>query len=50
MIINIFSAYFLPLLKYINQPALYQEWKINLDVAAYERNIDANRSKTSDKK
>ena len=50
MIINIFSAYVVPLLKYINHPALLQEWKINLDATAYERNIDANMSKPSDKK
>ena len=48
MIINIFSAYVETLLKYINYPALPQEWKINLDAAAYERNIDANLSKPSD--
>ena len=50
MIINIFSAYVVPLLKYINHPAFLQEWKLNLDAAAYEKNIDANLSKTSDKK
>ena len=47
MIINIFSAYFLPLLKYINHPALFQEWKLNLDASAYEKHIDANISKPS---
>ena len=36
IIINIFSAFFLPLLKYTNHPALLQEWKLNLDAAAYE--------------
>ena len=50
MIINIFSAYVVPLLKYINHPVLLQEWKINIDTSAYEINIDANMSKTSDKK
>ena len=49
MIVNIFSAYVVPLLKYINHPELLQEWKINLDTAAYE-NIDANMSKPSNKK
>ena len=29
---------------------MLQEWKLNLDAAAYEKNIDANLSKTSDKK
>ena len=50
MIINIFSAYVVPLLKDINHPALLQEWKLNLDAAAYEKYIDANMSKPSDKK
>ena len=49
MIINVFSVYVVPLLKYINHPALLQEWKINHDAAAYERNIDASKSKPSDK-
>ena len=44
MIINIFSAYDVPLLKDINHPSLLQEWKLNLDAVAYERNIDANMS------
>ena len=34
---NIFSAYVVPLLKYINYPALIQERKINLDAAAHEK-------------
>ena len=50
MIINIISAYVVPLLKDINNTALIQDWKLNLDAEAYERNIDANVSKTSDKK
>ena len=49
-IITIFSAYFVPLLKYINHPALIQEWKLNPDAAAYERNIDAKLSTPSEKK
>ena len=49
MIIIIFSAYVVPLLKYTNRPALLQEWKLNLDAAAYEKNIDANMSKYPDK-
>ena len=47
MIINIFSKYVVPLLKYFNHPTLLQEWKINLDAEAYENNIDYNMSKTS---
>ena len=50
MIIIIFSAYFVPLLKHINNPVLLQEWKLNLGDSAYEKNIDANMSKPSDKK
>ena len=50
MIINIFSAYVVPLLKDINHPELLQEWKLNIDAAAYERNIDANMYKHSNKK
>ena len=50
MIINIFSAYVVPLLKDINYPSLLQEWKINLDAAVNEINIDVNMSKSSDKK
>ena len=38
------------LLQDINHPALLQEWKLNLDSAAYEINIDASISKPSDKK
>ena len=36
-IINIFSEYVEPLLKYINHPALLQEWKLNLDATYYEK-------------
>ena len=50
MIINIFSVYVLTLLKDINHPALLQEWKLNLDAAVYENNINANMSKPSEKK
>ena len=50
MIINIFSAYFVTLLKNINHTAFLQEWKLNIDAAAYEINIDAKMSKPSEKK
>ena len=50
MIISIFNAYFVPLLKDINHLALLQEWKLNLDDAEYERNIDDNKSKPSEEK
>ena len=38
MIINIFIAYVVPLLKYINHPAFLQERKLNLYATAYENN------------
>ena len=50
IIINIFVAYVVPLLKDINHSALFQEWKLNIDAELYEINIDANMSKPSDKK
>ena len=49
MSIKIFSSYVVPLLKDINHLTLLQEWKLNLDTAAYERNIYADISKPSDK-
>ena len=49
MIINIFSAYVEPLSKDINHPEFLQEWKLNLDAAEYEINIDANLYKPSEK-
>ena len=39
---NIFSSYDEPLLKYINHPALLQEWKLNLYAVAFEKKIYAN--------
>ena len=50
MIINIFIAYVLPLIQGINHPALLQEWRLNIDAAEYEQNIDANLYKPSEKK
>ena len=50
MIINIFSVYVETLLKYINHQKLLQEWKLNLDTAEYEINIDANLYKPSKNK
>ena len=50
MMINIFSSYVEPLLKDINYTTFIQECKLNPDAAEYERNIDANMSKPSDKK
>ena len=47
--INIFRTYVVPLLKDTNHPAFLQYWKLNLDAAVYEINIDYNMSKPSDK-
>ena len=46
---NIFSTHVEPLLNDINNPALVQECKINLDAAAYEK-IDAKANIPSYKK
>ena len=35
IILNIFSKYVEPLLNYINDPELVQEWKLDLDAPAY---------------
>ena len=50
MMINIFSEYVEPLLKDINHQEFLQEWKLNLDAAEYEINIDANLYKPSKKR
>ena len=34
----------------INHPALVQEWKLNIDAAAYEKQLDAKVNRPSDKK
>ena len=34
---NIFSKYVEPLLNDINNPALFQEWKLNLHATSYEK-------------
>ena len=47
---NTFITYVEPLLNYINNPALIQEWKLNPDAAAYKNKIDANVHKLSTKK
>ena len=36
---NIFSTYVEPLLNDINNPALVQEWKLNLDAPEYEKKL-----------
>ena len=47
---NIFSKYAEPLLDGINNPALVQECKINLDASLYEKQLDDKVDRTSDKK
>ena len=47
---KIFITYSEPLLEDINYPALLEEWKLNLDAAAYENILDAKVNKPSDKK
>ena len=39
---SIFNTYGTPQIKEINHPAFLQEWKLNLDVAEYEKNMKAN--------
>ena len=47
---SIFSTNVEPLLNDINNPALLQEWKLNIGAAEYEKQIDANLYKPSLKK
>ena len=46
---NTYITYVEPLLEYINHPKLLQEWKLNLDSGAYEKEIDASVYTTSSK-
>ena len=48
--ITIFNAYVASQIEEVHHPALLQEWKLNLDAAEYERNIDADLHKPSEKK
>ena len=48
--INIFSTYVAPQIKEIHHPELLQEWKLNIDAAEYENNMNANMYKPSEKK
>ena len=50
MIIDIFSAYVVPLIKEINHPSLIQEWRLNIDAAESKQNIDGNLRTPSEKK
>ena len=48
--ITIFSTYFTPQIKEINHPLFLQEWKLNLDATDYEKNMNANMYKPSEKR
>ena len=47
--ITIFSTYVTLQIKEIHHPALFQEWKLNIDAAEYEKNMMANIYKPSEK-
>ena len=47
---NIFIKYVEPLLDDINNPALVEEWKINIYATVYQTKLDAKVNKPSDKK
>ena len=36
---NFFTEYLVPVMKYIDHPALIEEWKQNIDAATYEKNL-----------
>ena len=46
---KIFSTYIKPLLNYISHPTLVQEWKIDINDPAYEKPVDDNVNRPSDK-
>ena len=46
---TIFNTYVPPQTKEINHPAFLQEWKLNIDAAEYENNIEANMYKPYEK-
>ena len=47
---TIFNTYVTPQIKEINRTEFLQEWKLNIDVAEYEKNMAANMYKPSEKK
>ena len=47
---TIFNIYVTPKIKEIDHPAFLQEWKLNIDAAEYEKNIEANMYKPSEKR
>ena len=46
----IFNTYVTPQIKEINHPEFLQERKLNIDAAEYEKNIEANMYKPSEKR
>ena len=47
---KLFVEYHLPLLNYINNPSLIQEWKRNLDTSDYEKHLNKEKKLPSNKK
>ena len=47
---ELFDQYYIPLLKYIDNPELFKEWKQNLDAADYENNLNKEIKLPSNKK
>ena len=37
---ELFDQYYIPLLKYIDNPEFLKEWKKNIDAADYEKNLN----------
>ena len=46
---TIFNTYVTPQIKEINHPEFLQEWKLNIDAAEYEKNMEANMYKPYEK-
>ena len=46
---TIFNTFVLPQIKEINHPSFLQEWKLNIDAAEYEKNMEANMYKPYEK-
>ena len=46
---TISNTYVTPQIKEINHPSFLQEWKLKIDAAEYEKYIEANMYKPSEK-
>ena len=46
---TIFNTHVTPQIKEINHPAFIKEWKLNIDATEYEKSIEANMYKPSEK-